>query len=192
MAAPPVTVCRQYLKKIKHQDIIVNPLVTDSLPLLPSVIEKLFHSISSKKEGYELLVIGCMFEIFGIIFEKEYYSAGAGTSSAISQRTQQLKSVFEYIEKNYASAISLQQMAQLSGMSAKYFCRYFQTMAHKTPMDYLNYYRIERACALLCNTDMPITTIAYDCGFNDCSYFIKTFKRYKHTTPKQYQIQMKP
>lgn len=55
-----------------------------------------------------------------------------------------------------------------------------------TPMDYVNQYRIEQACHQLLTTDFPITEVAFNCGFNDSSYFIKVFKKYKGTTPKKY------
>ena len=54
-------------------------------------------------------------------------------------------------------------------------------MTHQTPMDYLNRQRIERACYEISTTDDSITDIAYRNGFNDLSYFIRTFKKYKGT-----------
>lgn len=71
-------------------------------------------------------------------------------------------------------------------MSPKYFCRIFRTVIHRTPIDYLNYYRIEKACYLLETEDLSITEVAYHCGFNDSSYFIRCFKKYKQITPTKY------
>ena len=53
-------------------------------------------------------------------------------------------------------------------------------------MDYLNRQRIEQACYELSTTGDSITDIAYRNGFNDLSYFIRTFKKYKGTTPGKY------
>ena len=184
-------VLRSYLKEIKHREILVYPLITHSTPSLQSVIDRLFAAFSNQPSGYELLVTGYLFEFLGLIYSENHYSTNSTGHGSTYKHTKQLKSVFEFIENNYASNITLQQLSQISGMSAKYFCRYFQTIVHRTPMDYLNYYRIERSCFLLCTTDFPITLIAYDCGFNDCSYYIKLFKRYKRITPKQYQLQMR-
>ena len=55
-----------------------------------------------------------------------------------------------------------------------------------TPVDYLNYYRIERACHILTTTELPVTEVAYRCGFNDSSYFVKTFRKYMGITPRAY------
>lgn len=183
--------CRQYINKIKHQDILIHSLITPAMETLHSTIERLFITIKEKMEGYELLVAGTLLELFGLIFCEKFYSDKTSGTHSPFYHSERLKPVFEYIENHYSSSITLNQLSQICGMSPKYFCRYFQAIIHKTPMDYLNYYRIERACSLLCTTDTPITSIAYDCGFNDNSYFIKVFKRYKHTTPKQYQLQMK-
>ena len=90
------------------------------------------------------------------------------------------------MESSYNLPLTLDEISASVGMSPKYFCRFFHEMTHRTPIDYLNYYRIERACYQLITTDLSITEIAYASGFNDLSYFIKTFKKYKGTTPKQY------
>jgi AraC-like DNA-binding protein len=56
-----------------------------------------------------------------------------------------------------------------------------------TPFEYLNNYRVEMASRALITTDKPITEIAFSCGFNDLSYFIKTFKKCKGITPKSFR-----
>ena len=102
------------------------------------------------------------------------------------KRILQLKQALEFIESSYTLPLSLQEISESVGMSPKYFCRFFQEMTHRTPIDYLNYYRIERACYHLLTTNLSITEVAFSSGFNDLSYFIKTFKKYKGTTPKKY------
>ena len=57
----------------------------------------------------------------------------------------------------------------------------------KTPVEYLNSYRVERACRKLLGSDLSITQIAYGSGFNDLSYFIKTFKKIKGSSPSIYR-----
>ena len=72
-------------------------------------------------------------------------------------------------------------------MSPQYFCTFFKQMTDKTPFAYVNAYRIERACRKLLGTDLSVTEIAYSCGFNDLSYFIKTFKAEKGMTPRAFR-----
>lgn len=96
------------------------------------------------------------------------------------------KKVLSYIEDHYTEHITLEDLAKIAGMNPKYFCRFFREMSFRTPIDYVNYYRIERACEQLSTTNTTIIEVALNCGYNDISYFIKTFRKYKGITPKQY------
>ena len=60
-------------------------------------------------------------------------------------------------------------------------------MTKSTPIEYLNTYRVERAARKLLNSDTSVTDISYMCGFNDLSYFIKTFKAIKGVTPAKFR-----
>ena len=117
-----------------------------------------------------------------------------GPADTVSERTwqkaEQLKPALEYIEQHYGQHISLDTLARLTGFSPKYFCRYFRTIVHRSPIDYLNYYRIECAAHFLATADMNVAEVAVQCGFADSSAFIKQFRKYKGTTPKQYKMHM--
>lgn len=91
-----------------------------------------------------------------------------------------------FIEQHYTEPITLPELAESVHMSPKYFCRFFRHMTRRTPIDYLNYYRVECACQELLTTEKSVTEVALDCGFNDISYFIKTFRRHKGVSPGKY------
>lgn len=147
---------------------------------------RLFHSMSQKEKGYQLLTLGTLYEMFGIVQSNGLYSKCENRDLSNRKHITLLKQVLQYIEHNYSEKITLEQLSKIAGMTPKYFCRFFYGMTHRTPIEYLNYYRIERACFQLVNTDRSITENAYSCGFNNLSYFIKTFKKYKGISPKQY------
>jgi len=98
-----------------------------------------------------------------------------------------MKPVLEYIESHYSTAVTLEDLAQVAGMNPKYFCRVFRSLIHHSPVDYLNFYRIEQAANLLDSTDLPVTEVGNRCGFWESSYFTKVFKKYKGTTPAAYR-----
>ena len=118
-----------------------------------------------------------------MVFSNHYFIENPTRTRRDYKRILQLKQVLEFIEKNYANPITLQELSASVSMSPKYFCRFFSEMTHQTPVDYLNRQRIEEACLQLAATDDSITEIAYRNGFNDLSYFIRTFKKYKGMTP---------
>ncbi len=56
-----------------------------------------------------------------------------------------------------------------------------------SPIQYLREYRLQKAAELLLVTDDKIKTIALNCGFNDMSYFTKSFKEFKGMLPGDYR-----
>lgn len=178
--------CCKLIKKIIDLEIEPRSIFFETYNDIHKIAWDLFDSLSSKLYGYELVVHGTLYQFFGAIISQGYFSDAPTHSLRDLKRIMQLKQALEYIESSYTTAVSLQDISDSVQMSPKYFCRFFQEMTHRTPIEYLNNYRIERACYLLLTTNQTITEIAYNTGFNDLSYFIKTFKKYKGTTPKQY------
>lgn len=177
----------EYIQKITHQEIFVFQHFTGEHTEILQTVSSLFDSIWQKKPGYEMVVFGQFYHFFGTVFGNHYYLEGQSIARRDYRRILQLKQVVEFIEKNYSTPITLQQLSASVSMSPKYFCRFFSEMTHETPMDYLNRQRIEQACYQLATTDDSITEIAYRTGFNDLSYFIRTFKKYKGITPGKYK-----
>lgn len=178
--------CCKLIREIIDHEVEIQYVHYGSYSDLHQSVRTLFDAMSSKKEGYQLTVLGALYQIIGIIFTDKYYNPAPEQPPRSHRKIVQLKQALEFMESSYNHQITLQEMADSVKMSPKYFCRFFQEMTHRTPVDYLNYYRIERACYDLLTTDQSITEVAYNSGFNDLSYFIKTFKKYKGTTPKQY------
>jgi AraC-like DNA-binding protein len=122
------------------------------------------------------------------IYDKKLYHGIVGkVMDKGEENVIKLKRTISYIRENYDKEITLPDMARVSGLSTKYFCAFFKQMTEKTPVEYLNMYRVERAARKLLGTDMSVTDIAFTSGFNDLSYFIRTFKEYKKCTPKAYR-----
>ncbi|WP_282924076.1 AraC family transcriptional regulator [Mediterraneibacter massiliensis] len=176
----------KFFKKIENNAIQIYHHITDCDEELHEIIKFLFEAMRGKSDGYELTVIGSLYQFFGYIFSHHLYIPADRVSQKNDRRVEQLKKVLEIIETSYDQCLTLDILAKEAGMNAKYFCRFFHEMTHRTPIDYLNYYRIEQACFKLVTSNDSITEVALSCGFNDISYFIKTFKKYKGITPKKY------
>lgn len=158
------------------------PTVLNENSEFKGLIETVFSELRSKREGYRLKVRGAVLQLFGELVR----NGGGGISHHNKRRLGNLKNALTYIEKHYSEQISLDELAQASSMNSRYLCRFFREMTHKTPIEYLNYYRIERACEQIATTNDSLTDIALSCGFCDLSYFIKVFKRHKGITPSAY------
>ncbi len=150
----------------------------------------LFTLLKEKKIGYELQTFGTFYTFLGIVEEHNLYRAEElQTHNNNRKLLSKVKEVFFFIEQHYNEDISIYDMAHAINMSDKYFCRFFKEVTQKTPNEYLNWYRIECACAKIRSSNDNLSSIAYDCGFNDSSYFIKVFKKYTNMTPKEYAKQ---
>lgn len=102
-----------------------------------------------------------------------------------------LKTVISYIRQNYQQPLSLGELAALAAMNEQYFCRFFKKALGKTPVSYINSFRIQHAATLLCTTELPVTEICLESGFNNLGHFMKEFKKATRFTPLQFRRQNK-
>ncbi len=149
-------------------------------------LDKIIAELKERSAGYEMRVSGLAMNFFGEAIKNGDFTYRA---SHLSEKNVKLKRVFEFVRKNYSEQITLEDMADEARFSTKHFCEFFKRETGYTPIEYLITYRIERAAKALLSTDNSVTRIAFDCGFNDASYFTKTFKRLKGVTPKDYAAQ---
>ncbi|MBQ8577622.1 MAG: helix-turn-helix transcriptional regulator [Clostridia bacterium] len=149
-----------------------------------------FDALNAGEPGYRYEVVGSIYRAFGWILSHARYSTMLDMrfgSARDEKNVRKLKNVLSFIRGAFDRPITLEEMADAAGVSPQYFCAFFKTMTGKSPFAYVNSYRIERACRKLLGTDLSVTDIAYSCGFNDLSYFIKTFKTEKGMTPRMFR-----
>lgn len=150
-------------------------------------INSIFKSMRIKNYGYELNVTSCLLQLFYQITKHHLYDEKKEFSNISQEKIKQFKRVIHYIEINLSSKIELKDLANIAGYDKKYFCSLFKELSGKTPINYLNSYRIDYACELLSTTRYPITEVAFRSGIQDTSYFSKQFKKYKNCSPKEYR-----
>jgi AraC-like DNA-binding protein/ligand-binding sensor protein len=100
-----------------------------------------------------------------------------------------LRKAERYIWENYTRKISLQEIADASGLSAPYFSTIFKEEMGENLSSYLNRLRVEKAGHMLLETDLSLGEIAGSCGFEDQSWFSKIFKSFTGTSPGKYRGQ---
>lgn len=95
--------------------------------------------------------------------------------------------VMSFILSNSHEAISLQEVSNKANLSKEAFCRFFKERTGKTFTEFLTQVRIHQACQLLQEKDLSISQIAYQCGFQNLSYFNRAFKKIQEETPKEFR-----
>ncbi len=109
-------------------------------------------------------------------------------SRSLSERDgKRMDQVMRFILENSHRAISLEEIAEQAFMSKEAFCRFFKLRTRRTFTQYLQQLRITEAKKLLLETDMGISQISFQVGFQTLSHFNKTFKLMTDQTPKSWR-----
>ncbi len=96
-----------------------------------------------------------------------------------------LKKAIVYIRLNYQSGITMNAVAEYTGISERYLRRLFSQYLNLSPLDYLNQIRINKAVELLRNTEMSVKEVCYLCGFQSPQYFSRVFKHQMGISPRK-------
>lgn len=161
----PVLVCDdEKVKKLKNEILI-------------ALREKGF-AYPSKVKNKLILLIMELFENF------------IATADSLD-KNRALDIVKSYIDENYASKITLDELSQKSYISRWHLTRLFKEISGCSPFQYLTDKRLEESKALLKTTDKSIAEIAFAVGFDSQSYFSQIFKRKYKISPLQYRNQNK-
>lgn len=95
--------------------------------------------------------------------------------------------IWEVMESNFMFNLKLEEFAEISNRSLSAFKREFQDHYDTSPGKWLSKKRLERAIIYLKTTDNPVSSIAFDCGFNNASHFSRVFKDRFGVTPSEYK-----
>ena len=120
-------------------------------------------------------------------FILEMWNKGLVVENDTSGRNTVEKEMVSYIQQNYTGTISLKEFGEQFHLSEKYISRYFKEHFHITLSQYVTYLRLEHAKQLLQDTDLPITEIALQSGYQNVSYFIRSFKKTYEVSPLKYR-----
>ena len=141
---------------------------------------KLFENYRTSKEGHEFDTVSKLYAIAAAAYKTQ-----KDTSINTEYKIEKIKTVITFIEENYSQNITLAELSACCSMSANYFCKFFKEVTLQTPIEYITTDRLEIACEMLLS-GATVTDTAYNCGFNDMSYFIHIFKKRYGISPKQY------
>lgn len=152
-----------------------------------NICSNLFNTINSQNIN-KFTFIGNLFLLFGTIEDNNYYENSLEDNLRFYKLSESIMPSLSFMKEHYKENISLDTLAKISGFNKKYFCKIFKTFTLKTPMEYLNSLRISIAKKMLLqDNSCSITDVAYSCGFNDVSYFIRVFKKECGITPNKYR-----
>lgn len=98
-----------------------------------------------------------------------------------------IEPALQYVSRNYAQEIRIEDLAACCAMSESYFRKVFAAIMGMAPLEYLNRYRINRSVHLLDTTDETVLTIAGMTGFPSIATYNRNFRRYVGRSPAQWR-----
>ncbi len=104
-----------------------------------------------------------------------------GREGGFSKRA--LKQATDYINDNLPRKLTLAEIAGVAHMSPDYFARSFKTATGLTPHQYVIHRRVERAKALLSDTDLTVAEVAAAVGFSNPSHLAHHVRRLLGVSP---------
>ena len=135
-----------------------------------------------RTKGYELAVKGAMLQLVFHLMQVQPEMPGAELPGMA-----RLKQVLEFIQREYAQPISVEQIADFSGCSPSHFMRWFKQMTGSSFVAYLNEHRLAEAARMLRSSDAKVLAIAQDVGFESLSNFNNQFRIRYGVTPREYR-----
>lgn len=150
-------------------------------------IEKL-----AEKDGFKKILL--LLEILhGLTKSQDYtvLNADGFAFETAPQDSTKIDIIFKHVNEHFRTHISLDEIADKVSMTAPAFCRYFKKVTGKTFTKLVNEYRVVHVTKLLLESNMSITDICFECGFNNFSHFNKLFKEITGKSASKYRSELK-
>lgn len=160
-----------------------------------SHLEKLFSYICMNYSSTDLLrsssIISFLSTIlFSFLTDKQSPENSSEGYVDYSQYSPLVQSILRYVEKEYDTKYDLASLARTLDFNKNYLCTVFRRETGISISEYFNYHRIRKILIFLqytgYNKEVPIHELAYQCGYENPSYFNRIFKKYTGMTPKEF------
>ena len=170
-----------FIKSANAKDYLITCGNGELFMIYKNIIEEL----KNKKLGYEIYVKSYITSLVGFMYRnrllmeyKEFFNI---------KKLHEIMPSLYFIDENFASKLTLAEIAEKSNCDKYNFCRLFKNATGTTAFEYINFVRIKNAEKQLISTEKSISEIAFDCGFASVQYFNRAFKKYRGCTPRTYQ-----
>lgn len=141
-----------------------------------------------KPIGYELEEYSLIYKVIRYLY-LAYQSSKQSIHTTYDANVQIQRNMTSFIHEHFNSKIGLEDIADNGQVSKSTCIRLFHKYTGKSPIDFLNSYRLQISAEKLVTTSEQITEIAYACGFGQPSYFNRLFLKEYNMTPNQYRKQ---
>jgi len=153
------------------------------LARVEQLAEEMERECEQAEPGHEVALRAKLLEL--MVFLSRAYTS---TDSTEAHALLRVGNVIGALENDFSKDWKLVDLLSIAHMSSSNLLRVFRKATGQTPIEYLVRLRIQRAMEILRNTELSITEIAMEVGFNDSNYFTRQFRRVVGTTPRDFRV----
>ena len=146
-------------------------------------LRELLQETSSQIEFYQEISQGLVSALLVLVMR--LIRINPEDEAALSQECQKIK---EYLDQNFTSPITLDSRSETVYISKHYLSHLFKEQTGVSPIKYLTSKRMEKACELLSETELPVSEVSKAVGYENPLYFSQVFKRIYGISPVKYRM----
>ncbi len=179
-------------------DRVLQPLLESPSPVampphqaqhIRRALRQMLHEQSDKAANYEFAVRLCLSSILLEIHRGALAAGEAKSPGRAESSITRVERVLQYVTQRYYEPQSLSDAARMAHLSQRQFANICRKIASQSFSRFVNSVRIDRAAELLRSTDMPVSAIAFEVGFEELSTFYRAFKKYRKASPLAFRAQ---
>ncbi|MCT1530168.1 AraC family transcriptional regulator [Sphingobacterium daejeonense] len=179
MSIPEIKVIRNYLIMAQQGLLIIGET--------KKKVQKLMIKMKEQTGINRIVILLRIFELLSTSKDYEIISASYINENFNKPDQARINNIFTFTFNNFKNKITIEELAEISNLSATSFCRYFKSATKKSYFEFLTEIRLNYACRELLNSDNNIKSIAEDSGFENLSNFYRHFKNYMKMSPLEYK-----
>lgn len=176
-----------YLNPLQHSHVLVKNIYTKQdakYAQIAHCLDKADEICKTFPPAYQLAIKSCLFSLFYELFS-DWETVTVAKKPP--QSLEKLKIIIKYVENHYQDRITIETIADFCDYSQSHFMKYFKNAMGTSFIDYLNDYRLMMAARLLLSSDSSVLSISEEVGFENLSYFNRSFKKKFGKTPSAYR-----
>jgi AraC family transcriptional regulator len=155
-------------------------------PLLGALFCRML--VGLERSGGEHLFLDCLLRTFTMQLLHEHSTLSASVRAPkYALAPARLRQVIDFMETHLAENLTLADLARVANRSPYHFCRAFRQATGRPPYRYLIHRRIERAKAILVESDVPLTEVAREVGFHSQRQFAAMFTSVLGVSPGRFR-----
>ena len=156
---------------------------------LVALVEDTCEEFETQRLGYELILRANAAHLYALLLRYSRQDTEVSETAVDARGTELAARALSYLEKEYDRPITMAEAAEACHVRYSYFSRHFSEWAQMKFNDYLSVLRVNKARRLLLQSELSVTAVAMECGFDNPSYFIKKFRQLTGLTPVEFRMQ---